>query len=69
MIPPRLRHSPDDAAIEWRPDLDYVAVFHPAAVDKETVDRDWGDGHFCHGWPPGSERTIFDYRPSPKVAF
>jgi hypothetical protein len=43
-----LRRSPHDAAIEGRPDLDYVAIFHPAAVDKETVGSDWGDGHFRH---------------------
>jgi hypothetical protein len=58
MIASRLNHSPDHATIEWRSDLDHIAVFHPTAVDKETVGRDWGDRHFRHGWPPDPDERF-----------
>jgi len=49
MFAPRLRDSPNHAAIERRSDLDHVAVFHPSAVNQETVGCDWSKRHFRHG--------------------
>src|SRR5271168_4505462 len=52
MLAPRLDDPPNYAAIEGGADLDDVAVFHPAAVDKKPVGCDWGDRHFRHFLPP-----------------
>jgi hypothetical protein len=40
MFAPRLDDPPNHAPIEGRANLDDVAVFHPSAIDKETVGRD-----------------------------
>jgi hypothetical protein len=51
MLAARLYHSADHGAIERGADFDDVAVFHPTAVDKETVGCDWSDRHFRHTSP------------------
>jgi len=68
MLAPRLDHSPKYAAIEGGADLDDVAIFHPPAVDKETVGCDWGKRHFRHFYLLYAN-SVFDYRPWLAVAF
>ena len=59
-----LHHSSDYAAIVWGADLDDVAIISPAAVDKKTVGRDWGNCHLCHGVQnPLVPTGLEDYRP------
>src|SRR5580693_5210663 len=68
MLAPRLDYSPHYAAIEGGADLDDVAIFHPAAVDEDTVGCDRGERHFRH-FSLLYANSVFDYRPWLAVAF
>ena len=58
MLAPGLDDSPNHAAIEGRADFDEIAVFHPSAVDEETVGCDWGNRQFRHLLPPGCRQRF-----------
>jgi len=68
MLAASLCDSRDYGAIKGRADFDDVPIFHPSAVDKETVGCDWGNRHFRHCCLRDAD-SDFDYRPGLVVAF
>ena len=54
-----LRHSANYAAVVRRADFDNVAVFHPTAVDEETVGCDGSERQFRHWAGPLSYKQRF----------
>jgi len=41
MLAAGLHDASNHAAIEWRPYVDYVAIFLPFTIDEKSVSGDW----------------------------